>query len=120
MRKLLPLLIAVASIASCGGGNDDNSQLPATSVSMYKILGSTQCYGGGTTVVALAQQLFSVGVAVLSSICGNDGLEHPTVCGANDGAIGIFEFAVAQQQAASNLGFSLLSSLPSAIAGTCQ
>lgn len=120
MRKLLPLLIAVASIASCGGGNDDNSQSLATSVSMYKFLGSTQCYGGGTTVVALAQQLSSVGVFVFSSICGNDGLVRPTVCGADDGAIGIFEFSVAQQQAASNLGFSLLSSLSSAIAGTCK
>jgi hypothetical protein len=87
---------------------------------VYKSLGSTQCYGGGTTVIALSQQLSNANIYVLSSTCGQDGLGHPAVCGASDGAIGIFDIPVAQQADALNLQFSLLSTLPSATVVACN
>ncbi len=100
-------------LAACGPGDEP----PGTSV--YKPFGSQQCGGGGLSRDALAQQLLSAGVAVLSARCGSDGLARAAVCGAPDGRIAIFRVPDTQVALARGAGFGLLSELPQASDGPC-
>lgn len=91
-----------------------------TSLSVYKGVGSVQCYGGGTSLEDTEHQLADAGIQVLSSGCGYTGLLYPAVCGGADGKIYIFQIPVGEQQVAISLGFGLLSDLPEARASACQ
>ncbi len=108
------IALSMLLLAACGAGQHE-----ARVVSVYKYLGSVQCWGGGATVPALQSALVNSGVRVLSASCGVDGLAHPAVCGAPDGAIGIFDVPGSQEAAAEALGFVTLSALPSAVRTSC-
>ena len=117
MRIFLVPLVALATLAACGGSE---SASPGANVSLYKYIGSVQCTGGGTSLPAMERQLTDAGIQVLTSACGGDGNAYPAVCGGADGRIGIFEVTVAQAQGASALGFAPLSNLPVATKVSCQ
>jgi len=117
MRTFLLSLAAFAFLAACGG---INSNLPSTSISLYKYAGSVQCTGGGMSLSEMERQLTDADIQVLSSACGLDGNVYASVCGSADGRIGIFEVPEAKAQAASSLGFAPLSDLPAATKVACQ
>jgi hypothetical protein len=122
MRILLPVL-AVASLAACGGGGDGGGpdiQIRVAGIKVFKATGSLQCSGGGLSLTALQEQLAAANVQVRSAECGTDGQPMPAVCGAPDGKIGIFEIAVADDAAAATAGFKPLSTLPGAKTIPCS
>jgi hypothetical protein len=114
-RRLVALLSSVALVASCGGGGGSR---PAV-VAVYSSLGSLQCSGGGSRLTQLQQSLIAIGVQVLTSRCGIDGVFRAAVCGTPDGRIGIFEVDDAELAIALTLGFALLSTLPNAVDAAC-
>lgn len=87
---------------------------------IYKHVGSVQCDGGGTSVPAMQQQLTDAGIQIFSADCGLDGYMHVTMCGADDGHIGIFEVSESQAQSVLALGFKPLNTLPDATKVACQ
>jgi hypothetical protein len=111
MKRVMALVLVLSS-AACGGGGDD-AEARAT-VAVFKSLGRTQCTGGGTTAAALQNALINAGVQVVAASCGTDGAAQPSVCGAPDGAIAIFDVEVGHQSVAQALGFALLATLPNA------
>ena len=117
MRISLFLLLAFALPVACGGGD---AGTPGASIAVYKYAGSVQCTGGGMSLADMDRQLADAGIKVISSACGFDGKLYPTVCGGGDGRIGIFEVAQTQTQAASKIGFALLSDLPAATKTSCS
>ena len=112
-RYLLPSLV-LSVLVACGG--DTNA--PASTM-VFKSRGSVQCTGGGTPPGVMGLELTNAGIAVLSFTCGLDGLAHPAVCGAPDGAINIFEVPESQASNALALSFFLLSTLPTASEVPC-
>ena len=116
MRKYLIPLVTLSLLNGCGGGNGDS---PSANIRLYKYAGSVQCNGGGLSLPQMTLQLNNAGVQVLSSFCGTDGMAYPAVCGGGDGRIGIFEVPSSQEQAASAVGFTLLSNLPAASKIAC-
>ncbi|MFC5461024.1 hypothetical protein [Massilia niabensis] len=77
-------------------------------------MGTLQCGGGGVSLAALQAQLAAANVQVRSAACGTNGMATPTVCGAPDGRIGIFEISPAEAGAAAAAGFLPLSTMPAA------
>jgi hypothetical protein len=86
-----PYLLLVTLLPGCGGGSD-----PEPIAAVYKYSGSVQCAGGGISLAAMQRQLVDGGVTVLDSACGLDGKAYITICGAPDGAIGIFDIPASQ------------------------
>ncbi|PWF46735.1 hypothetical protein [Massilia glaciei] len=114
MRMILAPLVAIFTLAGCGGGGTEN-------VKMFKYRGSVQCSGGGMTLEAMTRQLTDANIQVLSASCGSDGKSDAfaALCGAPDDQIGIFEIPAAQVQAASAISFAPLSNLPKAFVRAC-
>jgi len=112
-RYLLPSLV-LSVLVACGGETN-----PPASTMVFKSRGSVQCTGGGTPPAVMSLELTNAGIPVLSFTCGQDGLGHPAVCGASDGAINIFEIPESQASNALSLSFSLLSTLPTASEVPC-
>lgn len=122
MRVLIIPFIAIATLASCGGGNDSATQdksAPTLTVGVFKSSGSIQCTGGGVSLAAMEGQLNAAGITVSAKSCGNDGQVYAAVCGAPDGRIGIFDIPQAKLQAAAAAGFAPLSSIPGAARTGC-
>lgn len=115
MRILLPALAVVAALTACGGSGDEDA-----GTKVFKSMGSLQCSGGGVSLAALQAQLAAANVQVRSAECGTDGQPVPTLCGAPDGRIGIFEISAAQDAAAAAAGFKPLSTLPGAKTAACS
>jgi hypothetical protein len=115
------LVVAAALLVSCGGGSNDSdgSNVPAA-VAVYLLLGSVQCFGGGTTAGKLQQQLIDAGVEVIAARCGLDGVTRPALCGESDGRIAMFDVAEAHAVLALALGFALLSTLPGHTVTDCS
>jgi hypothetical protein len=67
----------------------------------------------------LSSKLMAGGVTVVTSSCGIDGFARATVCGLQDGSIGIFNIPRSQQTIAMALGFAPLSNLPTASVSAC-
>jgi len=99
--------------AECGDGSVE------ASVKVFKSRGSLQCIGGGTAPEEMKNELIIAGIDVRSSFCGSDGLAHPALCGATDGAINIFEIPQSKAAQAESLGFKALSTLPNAQEKQC-
>lgn len=114
--KNISAIVAALTVVSCGGGGDT----AGLTIKVFKSLGSVQCTGGGTTLSALQTELIGAGVSVVSSSCGNDGTPHPALCGASDGAIGIFEIPVTNQTQAASVSFAPLSNVPLAYVTACH
>jgi hypothetical protein len=106
--------LALAPLAACGGGSEP------TVTAVYKYMGSVQCSGGGISLATMQQQLASGGVTVLASSCGTDGKAYVAMCGAPDGAIGIFDVPAEQADRALSLSFARLSDLPNAARVACR
>lgn len=111
----LAQIALTAALIGCGGG--DSTPL---STSVYRYMGSVQCSGGGISLATMQQQLLEGGVTVLASACGTDGKAYVAMCGAPDGAIGIFDIPVGQTDRALSLSFARLSELPAAIRVPCR
>jgi hypothetical protein len=111
----LPHFVLLAALLGCGGGSD-----PEPIVAVYKYTGSVQCTGGGISLATMQGQLADGAVTVLGSSCGNDGKAYIALCGAPDGAIGIFDIPAAQTDRALSLSFARLSDLPAAIRVPCR
>jgi hypothetical protein len=106
--------LALAPLAAGGGGSEP------TVTAVYKYMGSVQCSGGGISLATMQQQLTSGGVTVLASSCGTDGKAYVAMCGAPDGAIGIFDVPAEQADRALSLSFARLSDLPNAARLPCR
>jgi hypothetical protein len=107
--------VVISALAACGTDNTS----PMVTTKVYKYRGSLQCTGGGTAPAVMSTELTNAGVDVQSFSCGNDGLGHPAVCGASDGAINIFEIPEGLAAQAQSLSFQLLSTLPTAVEVPC-
>jgi hypothetical protein len=83
-------------------------------------LGTKQCDSGGVQPATLARRLSDAGVRVLSQGCGVDGRMRPSVCGAGDGRIAIFEIPAAQLATAQGLGYVRLDTMPDAQREACR
>lgn len=103
--------LALFSIATQGAEN---------TVKIAKANGAKQCESGHITSAAMRAELTSKGVEVVSAACGNDGLMHAAVCGAESGEINIFEISSGDLDKARNLGFMLLSHWPDAQEVACR
>ena len=112
---VLPHFVLAISLLGCGGGSE-----PEPIAAVYKYMGSVQCTGGGISLAAMQRQLVDGGVTVLGSACGLDGKAYITVCGAPDGAIGIFDVPASQTDRALSLSFARLSDLPAAVRVPCR
>lgn len=120
MRYNLISLLAMATLASCGGGNDTRDQTAGTvTVSVFKSNQSLQCTGGGVTLATMEAQLTAAGVEVRAKSCGGDGNAYAAVCGAPDGKIGIFDINATQLSAATAAGFVRLNDAPNAVKTGC-
>jgi len=119
-NSMLSLASAVVLTACGGSGAGADVAAPGSSTSVYRYAGSVQCEGGGLSLTESQRQLTDAGIQVLSAACGIDGNAYPTVCGAPDGRIRIFEVPNAQSQLASAIGFEPLSNLPSPSQADCQ
>ena len=108
MRSILLMIGVLAFAAGCGDGSVE------ASVKVFKSRGSLQCIAGGTAPEEMKKELIIAGIDVTSSSCGSDGLAHPAVGGAPDGAINIFEIPQGKAALAESLGFKALSTLPNA------
>ena len=115
MRKSLCIIFVLAFIAGCGGDGSVEA-----SVKVFKSRGSLQCTGGGTAPEVMKNELIMAGIDVTSVSCGFDGLAHPALCGAPDGAINIFEIPESKVAQSQSLGFASLSTLPNAQETQCR
>ena len=113
MRAPILSLVVSLLIAGCGGGGS------ALTVQVFRPRGSLQCVGGGSSIDGMRRQLVDAGIEVSAATCGTDGRVYPAVCGAPDGAIGVFEIPLAQLEAAAALLFAPLSTLDTARAMPC-
>jgi len=78
-------------------------------VLIFQYDGTLQCGTGQEIALeTTAQVLASVGINVISSRKGTDGLSHIAVCGASTGAINVHEIPSASLPAARELGFQVL------------
>lgn len=117
MQNPLLILASVAVLVACGGSDGKSSAITS---GVYKYAGSVQCETGGLSLADGQRQLNDAGIEVLAAYCGSDGMLYPAVCGGADGRIRIYEVPNAQAQAASAVGFSSMSRLPSAARDGCQ
>ena len=104
----------ITVLCGCGG---DAEPMPVTSV--YQYMGSLQCTGGGTSLAAMQRRLADGGVTVVAASCGTDRKARIALCGAPDGAIGIFDIPAAQAGRALSLSFAPLGELPDAVRAPC-
>ena len=104
-----------AALIGCGGGDST-----PPSMSVYRYMGSVQCSGDGISLATMQEQLLEGGVTVLASACGADGKAHVAMCGAPDGAIGIFDIPAGQTARALSLSFARPSELPAATRVPCR
>lgn len=117
MRKSIFIFLVGACLYAAGCGNNGTVE---PSVKVFKSRGSLQCTGGGTSPQVMEMELIGAGITVRSFSCGIDGLAHPTVCGAPDGKINIFDIPQSQLAQAQSLGFAPLSTLPNAQEIQCE
>lgn len=82
--------------------------------------GAKQCESGRVSLTAMKNELTAKGVNVVSAACGNDGLMHITVCGADAGEINIFGISPGDLDKAKSLGFKPLSDWPDALETPCR
>lgn len=76
---------------------------------VYQYDGTLQCgMGQEIALETTADLLASVGIKVVSSRKGSDGLSHIAVCGAATGAINVHEIPIEALPAARELGFRVL------------
>ena len=116
MRRSLFIILTLAFFYVAGCGSNGASE---PSVKVFKSRGSMQCAGCGTSPEVMENGLTTAGIEVRSFSCGIDGLAHPTVCGAPDGAINIFDIPQSNLAQAQSLGFASLSTLPNAQETQC-
>lgn len=114
MRRAVLSTLALLLAAGCGGGSDS-----PLNVEVIKSRGGLQCGSSGRSIEELRQQLVDADIDVAASTCGSDGVPYPDVCGAPDGAIGVFSIPVWQVEAAAALRFVPLSSLDTAFVEPC-
>ena len=112
---MLPQFVLLAALLGCGGGSE-----PEPIAAVYKYTGSVQCTVGGISLATMQGQLAGGGVTVLDSACGLDGKAYIALCGAPDGAIGIFDVPASQTDRALSLSFARLSDLPAAVRVPCR
>lgn len=89
----------------------------------YKPSGSAQCEASKTTQPKLDAEvaaLRAAGAIVLRSGCSNDGLAHPTVCGAPNGDLFSIEVPAKSAEIARVAGFRPATDFPSALATPCR
>lgn len=123
MARSLFIAFALAcfSIAACGSDETKETIEPIEpSVKVFKSRGSLQCTGGGTAPELMKDELIAAGIDVGSFSCGIDGLLHPALCGATDGAINIFDIPQSMLAQAQSLGFASLATLPNAQETHCK
>jgi hypothetical protein len=111
--RVIPLF---ALLYSCGGGDGGGG---AETASVYASLDSIQCGAVNRPLSSLSSTLTGAGVTVVTSSCGIDGLARATVCGLQDGSIGIFDIPASQRTTAMALGFAPLGNLPAASVSAC-
>ncbi len=89
----------------------------------YKASGSAQCEASKTTQPNLEAEvaaLRAAGATVLRSGCSNDGLAHPTVCGAPNGDLFSIEVPAKSAEIIKRAGFRPAAEFPSALAMPCR
>ena len=117
MRKSIFIVFALVCFYVAGCGNDGAIE---PSVKVFKSQGSMQCTGGAIDPEVMKNELITAGIDVRSFSCGIDGLVHPALCGAPDGAINIFDIPQSMITQAQSLGFASLATLPNAQETQCR
>lgn len=126
MNKIASLVFFVSILSGCGGDTkDESANVPVKSVStlikVYKSDGSKQCDpSSGVAPEAMRAELISNGIDVICSQKGNTGLVYPATCGAETGAINIYQIHPQSLQDAEKLGFISTDELTEYMDTECQ
>lgn len=127
MNKISPLVFFILILSGCGSdtNKDESINVPVKSIStlikVYKTDGSKQCDpSSGVAPEVMRTELISNGIDVICSQKGNTGLVYPTVCGAETGAINIYQIHPQSLQDAEQLGFISTDDLAQYIDAECQ
>ena len=105
-NKYLALVIVMSFLSACN--HDDPSQ---PYVKVYKYDGSIQCDSAGVELDTMALELINIGIDVVCSQKGHDGLVRATVCGGDTGNINIFKINRVNLSDAESIGFESVSTL---------
>ena len=110
LMRVFSLTSALISVCSAAHATD----MTSLTVRVAKSNGSRQCEPVYVSSEAMKKELLASGIDVRNSLCANDGLAHPAVCGGATGQLNIYAISKAQINDALALGFSLLSDYPKA------
>jgi len=80
-------------------------------VKVFKYDRSVQCENSGVAIDAMALELINIGVDVICSQKGHDGLVRAYLCGENTGIINIYKINKTNLIDAKNIGFESVSEL---------
>lgn len=78
---------------------------------VFKYDGSIQCESSGIELNIMALELIEIGVDIVCSQKGHDGLNRVTVCGEGTGNINIYQINSSNLPAARSLGFESVNTL---------
>jgi hypothetical protein len=117
------LILAAASLMTGCGAQDNSQATQPQGISLYKATGSRQCAPAAAAhqqrLLDAVNSLAGAGVRVLESSCGNDGLMHITLCGAETGEIWIVTVTPESRDKALAQGFRPLQEAPQAQSAAC-
>lgn len=88
--------------------HDDPSQ---PYIKVYKYEGSIQCDNAGVELDTMALELINIGIDVVCSQKGHDGMVRATVCGGDTGNVNIFKINRVNFPDAESIGFESVSTL---------
>lgn len=118
MKSLAIAMLGLLAVSLTACGQSDPEEI-AEGGWVYRDSGAIQCESEGLSLTEMRQQLDNAGIEVRDASCGSDGIMRTAVCGAPAGRIGLFEIALADMNAAAELGFEPLDALPEATPTPC-
>lgn len=126
MNKIVPLFFLIPALFGCeNDAKNEPSSGPVKSITtlikVYKEDGSKQCdLSSGVAPEVMRTELISKGIDVICSQKGTTGMVYLAVCGAETGAINIYQIHSQNLQDAENIGFKSTEELTQYTDEECQ
>ena len=122
LNLIAGFVIFVSGCSAGGGGgtatskdaSDGVNRSEMATVEVFNYAGAVQCYGGGMDIEEMQQELTDNGITVISAYSDNDGCYHISTCGAETGAIHVYEIPSTDLDDALALGYSPVEDLSDA------